>query len=306
MTRLCKILSSFVFILQMICVCQMANADMANNIVVKLSVNKNVYLEGEPIFLTIEFKNYGLLTDSINYYTVYENCSNIQLMGPAGEIKLVNEAYVEFSEVPMYTISAGDKLGLTMELLANFIPKWSLPKNVPDIGCIPAGDYRLSFDCFEKCASFDTLAFTIKPAGGPEREAFEILMRANRMIIPLRVESISDRDTLIAIKDKYVKILEEFPESVYWERACFGFNSCLRYYGVVEKAMYFDSVFVSKYPNSIYVEKGVMKYLCRTIDFFRNDKEAVHKYLDWVIKTMPGTLASKTAENYRKKDNYKW
>ncbi len=250
---------------------------------IKISVDKNEYLEAEPIICNLSFINNSDFPDSIDhdklglYYIKIQSPENKKIIyaGSIGD-------YI--GSIRYRKIDPHGLTGSTFNLLNFFVEKIVTLNINSAPGYLSSGSYTIKYSYANKLTSNEIKININKPIDS-ELLVFEKLIKAYQ---------INDgkpwiMDSILLKKDSYYDIVVNHPESVYWEEAVYRYNQECNWLKFDYTDIYVNKEFVKRFPNSINI-RHILINLCQSIYLYEGGEPAVNFYLEYLI------------ENYRKYD----
>ncbi len=268
-----------------------------SEIEVKISVNKNEFLEAEPIICALSFVNNSDAVDSISFDELDFFHIKIQ----------INE-----NKELIYIGSSGDYIGsiryIKLGPFSQRIEKFNLLRYYIDKivtlsinsapGYLSAGSYSMKYNFKSKLTS-NECSFVVNQPSGSDAIEFQKLMQAYR-IIDGRPETI---DSSYVKKDLYYDIAKNYPESAYWEEAVFRYNSITDFLSLSYADTNVNMEFIKRYPNS-YFAKVVILNLWKSIFLYEGGETAVESNMKYVIENFENSIISEIAKEQQSKKDY--
>ena len=259
----------------------------------EISLNKDKYLEGEPVWITMKVKNIGVAKDSIAWLNEEYVTKSFDLIGQDGKKKknyFGEDGYLRMS----YTVfESGEEFNFEIELQQNYGDQYS-GRNFSPQYCFKPGLYSVQNN-FKGLLKSNVLTFIVEKPEGPELEALNTLHK---------IYQLPDRNNVqILDKEKaYKEFWKKYKVNTYTELSFYNY-SVLAFYSEwesdtskVEKS----KSFIEKYPNSFYLPYFILLGKEASGRLY-DGKTSEIEFLKEIMQNYPDTRAYKEAEKQIKK-----
>ena len=266
-------------------------------ITVKISVDKNEFLEGEPIFCNIRFINNSdnldsLTLDQLELYSIQIKSAQNKKMYFFGGIGCW------LNDIPYKKIEPNQEISYAFNLLSY----WGNTKLIRGLhgaaGYLSADNYILKYNYENKLFSNDINLKIIKPIGN-EDIVFNTLLKAYQ---------INDgnpwiMDSILLKKNTYYKVVLNHPQSIYWEEAVYRYNEESNWLKLDYTDINVNKEFVKRFPNS-YFMRHILINLCQAMYLYEGGLPAVEAYLGYLIENYENYAVSQAAKEQLLKKEY--
>lgn len=270
----------------------------SSKIVTEIFLDKDNYLEAEPIIFTIKFANNDPIIDSVNIDFISQYCSYIRINCETQKRKIFTNFLIS------------DNFGIAYQ---KFLPKqqvvWvrDLSNTYGDVELkyslngrslyLSEGRYSIKYEIDSLLSN--ELVFNIEKPNGRDFEAFEKLIRAYQ---------INDgkpwtMDSILLKRDIYYDVAVNYPESVYFKEAVFRYNEETEYLHVDKLDIELDKQFLEKYPET-YFTVTILKTLSTGIYKFEGGEIPVNDYLNYIQSKYPNMGISRVAKQILEEKTY--
>lgn len=265
---------------------------------VKLSLDKDKFLEGESIFCHVSFVNNSQNSDSLIYEAINEDFNQMELKKSDGSKIVINGFISDFvGRVPYVKFSPHQVHEDILNLLkyrGNVILKHAT------LGMrmyLSKGDYTLNYK-YNTLVS-NEISFTVSEPQDMERYVL------NRLIEAYEIPDINFRtaDSIILKKDIYYDIVLNHPESIYWEEAVYRYNEESNWLKLDYTDIHINKEFVKRFPNSYFI-RHVLINLCQAMYLYEGGLAAVEAYLGQLIENFENYAVSGAAKEQLLKKEY--
>ncbi|MEO8513296.1 MAG: hypothetical protein ABI543_07040 [Ignavibacteria bacterium] len=268
-----------------------------SEIEIKISVDKNEYLEGENIICNLSFINNSDSPDSLDYdkFGLYY----IKIKSPENkEIQYTGGFGCWVGSVGYRKIKPHDSTGSTFILNNLFVDKVvSLSVNSAP-GFLTNGFYVVKYNYGERLTS-NEIMININQPTGLDGLVFEKLITAYK-INDMKHGTV---DSIFVKKENYYEIALGYTESIYWEEAVYRYNQECNWLNLAYTDINVNKAFIKRFPNSIYVSH-ILINLCQSIYHYQGGEQAVTLCLDDLIENYKNYDVSVYAKEQLLKKDY--
>jgi hypothetical protein len=268
---------------------------------VEISINKNEFLEAEPIFCSLKFINNSDFIDSIDYdlLGLYyleilspENKKMNYFGGINGKIVLKGEW------IPLKKIEPRKEIVNSFNLLHYWGDILLNPRLNGAPGYLSSGSYTLRYNYDNRFYSSE-INFKVNKPENDELNVFRKLIKAYQ---------INDgkpwtMDSILLKKDTYYEIVINHPQSIYWEEAVYRYNEECNWLKLDYTDIYANKEFVRRFPYSFYI-RHILINLCQAIYLYEGGEPAVNFYLQNLIENYKNYSVSEHAKEQLSKKEY--
>lgn len=270
------------------------------HISINISLDKNEYLELEPVWLTVKFKNESKKIDSLNILDPLDVLDKLIITDTNGIRIQYHFLLVEFLNRPP-KIKAQEELTYEIEVLIGFgnVMLFNALNTINSY--LSAGKYKIQsqYNTKEGLVKSNIVECFVKVPEDVRAEEF------NKLIEILKAHGKKSTDYFDWIEEIRAFMSQDI-YSGYYQQAFFNYM-----YTFIYERTDFDSVFVSdcnsffeKYPNSFYC-KEVLRLCLRSLTKLNTGSvNSLELYLYGLMKKNPGTKLEKYAESYLKNKEY--
>jgi hypothetical protein len=254
-----------------------------SEIEVKISVDKNIYLEAEPIICTLSFINISEVVDSIGFDELEYNHIKFQTFG---DKKII------------YIGSFGDYIGSArflklaphtsrvekFNVLNFYIDTIVTPSINSAPGYLSAGQYKMNYNFYNRLNSIEC-NFIVNQPSGIDSLVFQKLMRAYQIVDGQR----GTIDSSYLKRDFYYEIAKNYPESVYWGEAVYRYNIVSNFLNLIYTDTDINLEFINRFPNS-YLVKPILLNLWRSIYLYEGGESAVESNMKYILENFENSI----------------
>lgn len=261
------------WLLLMIAIFLLGNtAAQAQPLKLEIGLSKNIYLEGEPIWLDATLTN--ISSDTVRIWGMCLSCQYgfiVELKNEKGKILPYKGVKRNVILGPGFIIHPKETYYECYDLVQAFSQERILSRFF--LTALDSGKYSVKAkyglkkgEVIESIES-NEISFEIKPPTGKEAKTYQLLKNAHKNFC-------AENYTLM--RQNLERILTEFPQSVYGQKAC--------------KELFRRKTLIEKFPDSGFT-KSSLRVLTRKMT-----EEKKQTFLQKIIKEHPDTRSAKFAQ----------
>lgn len=263
-----------------------------------LSLNKNTFVEIEPIFIKLTVENLGSQTDSVDFYNFDAFLNNLSISGKKNP-KIKGSIYIsEFARIPYRTIKPGEQISTEAKLQEQYGVAY-----VNQLLFFKEDEYTVDFRGNGKKISSNKINFSVTKPHGLD----SIISEKFCSILTMQV---SDTTTNILETrfEAFKNLKNDFPPNIYTEEIYNFYDLGYSYIGIKEDIINENMWFINNYPNSFYLMDIILRTAYAAF-YFRdnhnkeNDPNTL-RVLNEIIKNNPGTRAEQISLELKSSKKY--
>jgi len=265
-----------------------------NNFTSEISVDKEKYIEGEDITVSVKVKNISNKTDSLAQFNSYDVMISLGITNEKGENLVYKGAITDFARIKYTVFKPGETKGYSLQILEDYGNE-KLQKDYSLCAMhyyFPQGSYTLQYN--DGNSSSNTIKFIVEAPVGNESDRWDELKSIYTIPTP-KGQGVKEKAWAL------MGFAQKNKESVYSENAFYIASLDIIDSGkgwlinddYIERCKWF----IDTYPNSIYIN-GVVWDAAFAVAHLTKNKYIVDNFLDKIIVEYPNTDASINAKNF--------
>jgi hypothetical protein len=281
--------------------------EINNNLKFELSVQKNTFIEAEPIIIRVSALNIGNKRDSVKkYFRISTTDKDLILKGKNSGIA-DRKGIMTTAHFPYVILNPGDTISYEFDLLSKFGSTIIVSDSVPaeyDYYLLEADKYNLKYSYgYDNLNAFHSnIDFEIKKPDGIDSIICFELMNFYKM----RVLNYNNTHKIYTPIEKYNYILDliiKYPPNTYTEKFYDLYNAWRAVLGVKDSLIEKNLWFIKNYPNSYYID-WIVYHTLNVAYKFNSGESSSEEIIDFIINEVPNTRAANLANEYRMSKNF--
>lgn len=268
------------------------NKNIKSNFEVNIESNKKIYLQLEPVWITVTIKNTGASIDSLIIYDKNEFLHQMFVKDSSGLPVIDKYPLVEYGNGKIIKLNSKEQVSFDVGLYRGFGDNKLLYLFSP-FYYLSNGKYSVLLKfCDEpahKIVTSNKTEFTVKQPQGNDLTVFEQLIELINSIDKKSPNSVEFAKGLKNIYDNNKK-------SIYSENILYNYLDKENFSN--ENLIEEFNNFFNKYPNSCYSDDLIRKLSFAYVKNLKKSEQELINLLNDIIKRYPNTKLSNSASNF--------
>ncbi|MBZ0204650.1 MAG: hypothetical protein K8I03_16685 [Ignavibacteria bacterium] len=276
-----------------------------SNLIYNISLNKDKFVEAEPILISLKVQNNGPNLDSVSYFDFEEFHNNLVVTNSEDIAGLKKSLFTYFGKVPYTLIKPNSGISITFELQEFFGYKMLPHSFYSKETFFSEGEY--SVQLVKNGINSNKIKFIVEKPTDNESVIFNKLINIYNMIeVDMKApEGKRYQEKVIQAKYDSVKTLvNNLNKNAYTEEIFQIYNKMSASFGLKDEIIDRNLWFIRNYPDSYFL-KDIIYNTTRALFYIRDGDVSVKSVLNGIIQEFPNSKAANISQEFLTNENYK-